>query len=97
MSLLCFLSLSYLPSALLSPPTPPPCGWCEQDLKVFDVWFRVDARPFKQALLNIVKRWSFLFKQYLIDHVTNSLKDLSEFITVKREMEKALAYIIIAA
>ena len=38
---------------------------------MFDVWFRVDARPFKQALLNIVKRWSFMFKQHLIDHVTD--------------------------
>ncbi|XP_077979817.1 dynein beta chain, ciliary-like [Glandiceps talaboti] len=48
--------------------------------QVFDAWFRVDARPFKQALLNIVKRWSFMFKQHLIDHVTNSLADLQEFI-----------------
>ncbi|XP_070581054.1 dynein beta chain, ciliary-like isoform X2 [Ptychodera flava] len=50
--------------------------------QVFDAWFRVDARPFKQALLNIVKRWSFMFKQHLIDHVTNSLSDLQEFIKV---------------
>ena len=38
---------------------------------VFDTWFRVDTRPFKQALLNIIKRWSYMFKQHLIDHVTN--------------------------
>jgi dynein heavy chain len=31
----------------------------------------VDSKPFKQALLNIIKRWSFMFKQHLIDHVTN--------------------------
>ena len=42
-----------------------------QGTTVFDVWFRVDARPFKQALLTIIKRWSFMFKQHLIDHVTN--------------------------
>ncbi|XP_077869744.1 dynein beta chain, ciliary-like [Saccoglossus kowalevskii] len=48
--------------------------------EMFDSWFRVDARPFKQALLNIVKRWSFMFKQHLIDHVTNSLSDLQDFI-----------------
>ncbi len=42
-----------------------------EGMKVFDVWFRVDARPFKEALLTIVKRWSFMFKQHLIDHVTN--------------------------
>ena len=39
------------------------------DTAIFDVWFRVDARPFKQALLNTVKRWSYMFKQHLIDHV----------------------------
>lgn len=49
---------------------------------MFDTWFRVDARPFKQALLNIIKRWSYMFKQHLIDHVTNSLNDLAEFIKV---------------
>ena len=38
---------------------------------VFDMWFSVDSRPFKQALLNIIKRWSYMFKQHLIDHVTN--------------------------
>ena len=41
-----------------------------QGTTVFDMWFRVDARPFKQALLTIIKRWSFMFKQHLIDHVT---------------------------
>lgn len=40
-------------------------------ITIFDSWFRVDAKPFKQALLNIIKRWSFMFKQHLIDHVTN--------------------------
>lgn len=39
--------------------------------EVIDVWFRVDARPFKQALLTTIKRWSHMFKQHLIDHVTN--------------------------
>ena len=47
---------------------------------MFEHWFRVDAKPFKQALLNIIKRWSFMFKQHLIDHVTNSLNDLADFI-----------------
>ncbi|KAK3590847.1 hypothetical protein CHS0354_024585 [Potamilus streckersoni] len=49
---------------------------------VFENWFRIDAKPFKQALLNIIKKWSYMFKQHLIDHVTNSLKELSEFIKV---------------
>ena len=38
---------------------------------VFDKWFRVDVRPFRQALLNVVKRWSFMFKEHLINHVTS--------------------------
>ncbi|XP_070187600.1 dynein beta chain, ciliary-like isoform X2 [Littorina saxatilis] len=53
-----------------------------EGIQIFDQWFRVDAKPFKQALLNIIKRWSFMFKQHLIDHVTNSLKELGEFIKV---------------
>ena len=38
---------------------------------IFDKWFRVDVRPFRQALLNVVKRWSFMFKEHLITHVTS--------------------------
>ena len=38
---------------------------------IFDKWFRVDLRPFRQALLNVVKRWSFMFKEHLINHVTS--------------------------
>lgn len=39
--------------------------------KIFDTWFKVDVRPFKQALLNTVCKWGNLFKQHLMDHVTN--------------------------
>ncbi|CAF1661226.1 unnamed protein product, partial [Didymodactylos carnosus] len=49
-------------------------------IQIYDKWFKIDAKPFKQKLLNTVKRWSLLFKQYLIDHVTNSLNELEEFI-----------------
>ncbi|MCJ8738378.1 hypothetical protein PDJAM_G00035190 [Pangasius djambal] len=49
---------------------------------VFEGWMRVDARAFKSALLNIIKKWSLMFKQHLIDHVTHSLSDLEEFIKV---------------
>lgn len=38
---------------------------------VFEGWMRVDARAFKSALLNIIKKWSLMFKQHLIDHVTH--------------------------
>ncbi|CAF0885207.1 unnamed protein product, partial [Didymodactylos carnosus] len=51
-----------------------------EDTKILDRWFRVDSRPFKQALLNTAKKWSFMFKQHLMDDVTNSLQELSDFI-----------------
>ncbi|XP_045149226.1 dynein axonemal heavy chain 9 [Echinops telfairi] len=51
-----------------------------EPVKVFDGWMKVDLRPFKASLLNIVKRWSLMFKQHLVDSVTNSLADLEAFI-----------------
>jgi hypothetical protein len=39
--------------------------------KVFDGWMRVDVRPFKASLLNTIKKWSLMFKQHLVDFVTN--------------------------
>ncbi|GAB1297122.1 Dynein axonemal heavy chain 17 [Apodemus speciosus] len=56
---------------------------CE-NTKVFHGWLQCDCRPFKQALLNTIKRWSFLFKRYLSNHVINSLADLESFMTVTR-------------
>ncbi|KAJ0060498.1 hypothetical protein NL108_014189, partial [Boleophthalmus pectinirostris] len=58
-----------------------------QPVHVFDGWMRVDARSMKTALLNIVKKWSFMFKQHLMTHVTNSLSELELFI---RETEQGL-------
>ncbi|CAI2736889.1 unnamed protein product, partial [Dicrocoelium dendriticum] len=48
----------------------------------FGAWLRVDSRKFKRALLNVIKRWSMMFKQHLIDHVITSLQNLDEFIRV---------------
>ncbi|MEJ1273094.1 hypothetical protein NN561_003953 [Cricetulus griseus] len=48
--------------------------------KVFDGWMQVDVRPFKASLLNTIKKWSLMFKQHLVDYVTNSLADLDVFI-----------------
>ena len=39
--------------------------------KVFSGWLQCDCRPFKQALLNTIKRWSFMFKRHLSNHVIN--------------------------
>uniref|UniRef100_A0A6Q2WZ44 Dynein axonemal heavy chain 17 n=1 Tax=Esox lucius TaxID=8010 RepID=A0A6Q2WZ44_ESOLU len=52
---------------------------------VFHGWMRVDGRLFKTALLNIIKKWSLMFKQHLIDHVTHSLSDLEVFIGVAEQ------------
>ncbi|XP_028842651.1 dynein heavy chain 9, axonemal-like isoform X2 [Denticeps clupeoides] len=55
-----------------------------EPVHVFQGWLRVDGHAFKSSLLNIVKKWSFMFKQHLIDHVTNNLSELAEFITATR-------------
>ncbi|NXB03113.1 DYH9 protein, partial [Cnemophilus loriae] len=64
-----------------------------QPICTFQGWLRLDARPFKAALLNEIKRWSLVFKQHLLDHVTHSLADLDEFIQtaekgLSRKVEK---------
>ncbi|KAM9424094.1 dynein axonemal heavy chain 9 isoform 2-T2 [Pholidichthys leucotaenia] len=52
-----------------------------ESVHVFHGWMRVDGRSLKSALINIVKKWSFMFKEYLINFVTNSLSDLEKFVT----------------
>uniref|UniRef100_A0A2K5MWZ2 Dynein axonemal heavy chain 17 n=1 Tax=Cercocebus atys TaxID=9531 RepID=A0A2K5MWZ2_CERAT len=56
---------------------------CE-NTKVFHGWLQCDCRPFKQALLSTIRRWGFMFKQHLSNHVTNSLADLEAFMKVAR-------------
>lgn len=41
-----------------------------EPISIFQSWLKVDARPIKASLLNVIKRWSLVFKQHLIDHVT---------------------------
>lgn len=43
---------------------------CENS-KVFHCWLQCDCRPFKQALLSTIRRWGFMFKRHLSDHVIN--------------------------
>ncbi|XP_051721899.1 dynein axonemal heavy chain 11 [Ctenopharyngodon idella] len=50
-----------------------------EDWQVFDGWFRVDIRPFKMSLLNIIKKWSWMFKEHLMSYVTGSIAELEEF------------------
>uniref|UniRef100_A0AAV2MDL9 AAA+ ATPase domain-containing protein n=1 Tax=Knipowitschia caucasica TaxID=637954 RepID=A0AAV2MDL9_KNICA len=51
-----------------------------EDFKVYDGWFRVDIKLFKATVLNIIKKWSWLFKEHLLRYVINSLNELEEFI-----------------
>ncbi|NXO27701.1 DYH9 protein, partial [Cisticola juncidis] len=53
-----------------------------QPLRTFQGWLRLDVRPCRAALLNEIRRWSLVFKQHLLDHVTHSLADLDEFIQI---------------
>lgn len=48
--------------------------------QIFNAWFQVDVRPFRQSLLNIVRKWGNMFKTHLVDRVTSSLCDLGNFI-----------------
>lgn len=40
-------------------------------------------KPFKAILTNTVKKWSYMFKNYLMTDVTDSLKELEAFIEEK--------------
>ncbi|XP_022817840.1 dynein beta chain, ciliary-like [Spodoptera litura] len=43
-------------------------------------WLRLDLKRLNQAIMNIICKWSNLFKENLKDHVHKSLDDLEEFI-----------------
>ncbi|XP_066487525.1 dynein axonemal heavy chain 11 [Tiliqua scincoides] len=62
-----------------------------EDFRIFEGWLRVDTKPFKISLLNIIKKWSWMFKEYLLRFVIDSLADLEEFIKVAdAELHKEL-------
>ncbi|XP_059684255.1 dynein axonemal heavy chain 17 [Gavia stellata] len=48
--------------------------------EVFGGWLQSDCRPFKQALLGIVRRRGLALRQHLASHVTTSLQELADFI-----------------
>ncbi|KAI5645013.1 dynein heavy chain and region d6 of dynein motor domain-containing protein [Phthorimaea operculella] len=58
-----------------------------ESYKVFHCWFQVDVRPFRQALLNTVRKWGNMYKEHLVNNVTSSLGDLGNFI---READEGL-------
>ncbi|XP_066247509.1 dynein beta chain, ciliary [Euwallacea similis] len=51
-----------------------------QEKEIFNEWFQLEIKPFKQALLNTIRKWGDMFKQHLVKTVTNSLCDLGQFI-----------------
>ncbi|XP_055083623.1 dynein axonemal heavy chain 11 isoform X2 [Periophthalmus magnuspinnatus] len=56
-----------------------------EDFKLYDGWFRVDIKFFKATVLNLIKKWSWLFKEHLLRYVINSLNELEEFIQTTME------------
>ncbi|XP_061653101.1 dynein axonemal heavy chain 11 [Phyllopteryx taeniolatus] len=51
-----------------------------EDGRVFCGWLQLDIRPFKHMLMNIIKRWSWMFKEHLLNHVNQSVRELSTFV-----------------
>nr|XP_056713421.1 dynein axonemal heavy chain 11 [Euleptes europaea] len=51
-----------------------------EDFRIFEGWLKMDMKPFLICLLNIIKKWSWMFKEYLLRFVIDSLTDLEEFI-----------------
>uniref|UniRef100_G3PRS5 Dynein axonemal heavy chain 11 n=1 Tax=Gasterosteus aculeatus TaxID=69293 RepID=G3PRS5_GASAC len=51
-----------------------------EDRKVFCGWLQLDVRPFKHTLMNVIKRWSWMLKEHLLNHVKHSVRELSSFV-----------------
>lgn len=41
-----------------------------ENQKTFNGWFQVDIKPFKVSLMNTIKKWSWMLKKHLLNHVT---------------------------
>ncbi|KAM8851125.1 dynein beta chain, ciliary [Spinachia spinachia] len=51
-----------------------------EDRKVFCGWLQLDVKPYKHTLMNVIKRWSWMFKEHLLNHVNHSVRELSSFV-----------------
>ncbi|NXL38693.1 DYH17 protein, partial [Glaucidium brasilianum] len=51
-----------------------------ENTKVFGGWLQCDCRPFKQALLDAIRRRGLVLRQHLASHVITSLQELEGFI-----------------
>ncbi|XP_062336891.1 dynein axonemal heavy chain 11 [Osmerus eperlanus] len=48
--------------------------------RLFCGWLQMDVRPFKHTLMNVIKKWSWMFKEHLLNHVNQSVRDLASFV-----------------
>ncbi|KAG5679915.1 hypothetical protein PVAND_009451 [Polypedilum vanderplanki] len=51
-------------------------------------WLRVNLKDVKYSLMNLICKWSYLFKKVLRDKVINDLKELEDFIIYSTELLK---------
>ncbi|KAL7890701.1 hypothetical protein AOLI_G00001770 [Acnodon oligacanthus] len=51
-----------------------------EEKRVFCGWCQVDIKPFKISLMTAIKKWSWMFKEYLLNHVNDSVHDMASFI-----------------
>ncbi|XP_011314378.1 dynein beta chain, ciliary-like [Fopius arisanus] len=55
------------------------CSEIENE-KILFKWLRIDTKPFKHALLNIICKWAYVLKMHLVNSVNTSLMQLSNFL-----------------
>uniref|UniRef100_A0A8D3CLD0 Dynein axonemal heavy chain 11 n=1 Tax=Scophthalmus maximus TaxID=52904 RepID=A0A8D3CLD0_SCOMX len=60
---------------------PPTLDNFKEQINLFEsLYVRLDVRPFKHTLMNVIKRWSWMFKEHLLNHVNQSVRELSSFV-----------------
>lgn len=47
-----------------------------EDKRIFCGWLQLDLRPFKHTLMNVIKRWSWMFKEHLLNHVNQRYRQM---------------------
>ncbi|KAI9209879.1 dynein heavy chain and region D6 of dynein motor-domain-containing protein, partial [Polychytrium aggregatum] len=52
---------------------------------IFQSWFKVDARPMKQSLNVVVKKWSYTLTKHLSDDCVSTLNELNKFIKFNKK------------
>ncbi|KAM8838403.1 dynein axonemal heavy chain 11 [Synchiropus picturatus] len=51
-----------------------------EEMRVFCGWLQLDVRPFKHTLMNVIKKWSWMFKEHLLNHVNQSVREMTTFV-----------------